>query len=200
MHSNTNSSPAPAPDLYKIILELTERINKLEEKVNTIICKPNYLLWLSTNISVKSSISFSDLHSLINITDNDIDEIILNNDITFYKFLEKIFKREICSTHPIYCLNKSIYVYEIIDQSGSGSFFELTSEKLVYFMNIIHKKIVSLLFSWRREKLPKDDPNLTDLYNKCMKKMMSIEFKGNTYALSKIRSILVKIEDINYQI
>jgi hypothetical protein len=185
--------------MYKIILELALKYNKLEEKmelmskwVDKTKKKINVLDWLNTSSNLKPEIIFDNLADSISILESDLDLLFNNN---FYDMLNEIFIRNIYNkdeseislfsfiqkTNTIYVYSKDISSLEII-------WLELSREKLIYFLNKVHFKIVKILSEWKKQNFEKlnNSDQLEEMYNKAKIKLMGIDFKHDS-TLSKIK-------------
>ena len=190
--------------MYKIILDLAAKYNKLEEKMEQMTKwvdkkkkKINVLEWLQVNM--KPEIAFSDLIDQIIITDTDIETVLAGNfiemlnEILTHELFEKSFSNDAC---PIFCfLQKanSIYIYDY-DKSSEDTepvWKEIARDKIVYLINKIHIKITRKLTEWRRqlESENKYSNAQTELYNKTVMKLMSIDSKQDT-TINKIKGLL----------
>ena len=194
--------------MYKMFLELALKYNKLEEKVelmnkfvNKTKKKINVLDWLNTNSNLKPELLFDNLADSINILDSDL-ELLFNSD--FYDMLNEIFTRNIYnndeSSIPLFSFIQkmnTIYIYNYncnyknnIDVATSESeWIEVSREKLIYFLNKVHFKIVKALSEWNKknsDKLNSSD-KMIEIYTKAKIKLMGIEFK-HEQTLSKIKS------------
>ena len=85
--------------MYKMLLELALKYNKLEEKVDLMNKwvdktkkKINVLDWLNTSSNLKPEIIFDNLADSITIIDSDLDLLFNSN---FYDMLNEIFIRNI---------------------------------------------------------------------------------------------------------
>ncbi len=185
--------------LYHILLELGQKYSRLEEKVdemNKFIVKRkkkiNVLEWLNTNITPETI--FERLTDKIIVTEEDIDCLIKNsvydtfNEI-FSKTLYLLKDNEISC--PLFAFIQKTNVLYIYDKNicDKPEWCELSREKLVKFLNILHNKILKELFNWKQKRskeINKDD-NLAIQYDKTMVKLMNIDFKQDA-TIGKIRS------------
>lgn len=180
----------PSPKLmYQMFLELAFKYNKLEEKVeqmskfvNKTKKKINVLEWLNNNSDFKPALVFENLSNSIHILETDIQFLFNNN---FYDLLNLILTRHIyddafCS--PLFSFiqkSNTIYIYSDLKSDLNCLWIELSREKLIYFLNIIHHKIFKKFLDWRntyQDKINASD-ELLDTYNKSNIKLMSIDFK-----------------------
>ena len=181
--------------MYKIILELTMKYNQLLEKVETMSVfvdvkkkKINIIEWLNTNMVPREHFDKS-FAQKIQIMETDIT-CITNNNNTFYDALHLIFVRTIYlneTERPMFALTqKANCVYIRTEEEWQ----ELTREKLVYFLNIVHYNFVKALSLWNKNnvetKSHEENELLADIYSHATIKMMSVDFKKES-TLSRIR-------------
>ena len=187
--------------IYQILLELGQKYNRLEEKVDEINKwvvkkkkKINILEWL--NINITPTIEFDDLINKIIIIDEDIEFLLKNS---FNDTVSKIFARFLYNTNenPIFAFIQKVntfYIYEKIEDSKSESkseWCEISRDKLVKFMNKIQMKISKSFYQWKKIKLERNER--TDIFDilcdKTTIKIMEVEFKQeNTF--NKLKSIM----------
>ena len=120
-------------------------------------------------------------------------ELLFNGN--FYDMLNEIFVRNIydkdeneVSLFAFIQKTNSIYVYTKLT-SSEIAWIELSREKLIYFLNKVHFKIVKVLLEWNknnRDKINFSD-QMAEMYNKANIKLMGIDFKHEP-TLSKIKS------------
>jgi hypothetical protein len=186
--------------MYKIILELALKYNKLEEKmelmskwVDKTKKKINVLDWLNTSSNLKPELIFDNLADNISILESDLDLLFNSN---FYDMLNEIFVRNIynkndteISLFAFIQKTNTIYVYTNQNSDSELVWVELSREKLIYFLNKVHFKIVKALLEWNKKNKEKINFNeqMEEMYNKSNIKLMGIDFKNET-TLSKIKS------------
>ena len=182
-----------------MFLELALKYNKLEEKVELMSKwvdkkkkKINVLDWLNTSSGLKPDLIFDNLADSISILESDLDLLINGN---FYDILNEIFVRNIydkneseVSLFAFIQKTNTIYVYSNQNTDSEPNWIELSREKLIYFLNKVHFKIVKVLLEWHRKN--KENPNFSEkmeeMYNKSNIKLMGIDFK-NESTLNKIK-------------
>jgi hypothetical protein len=184
--------------MYSILLELAQKYNKLEEKVDELNKwvvkkkkKINILEWLNVNIT--PSILFENLLDKIYITDEHIDHLFNNS---FYDTLNEILEKYIYNINenetPLFVFiqnNNTFYIYDKIDEKYI--WIELSKEKLIKFLNKIQMKISKKLYEWKKihnEEI-KENEKLSQIYDKATIKLMSMEFKQEN-TLCKIKSMM----------
>lgn len=190
----------PTPkQMYKMMLELALKYNKLEEKMELMVKwvdktkkKINVLDWLNTSSNLKPEIIFDNLADSISILESDLDLLFNGN---FDNILNEIFTRNIyekdeseISLFSFIQKTNTIYVYSRDVSTLELVWVELSREKLIYFLNKVHFKIVKTLSEWKKhnnEKISNSD-QLEEMYNKARIKLMGIDFKHDS-TLSKIK-------------
>jgi len=183
--------------MYKLLLELGQKYNKLEEKVNEINKyvikkkkKINIIEWLNENS--KPILVFENITEKI-IISIDIIEFLFHNSFndTLNKILNQIYKFDE-NEIPLFApdqKNNTFYIYEL---SGDQKLWiELSNNNLIRFLNNIQKKISIALFEWKKahQKEINDSDELSTLYDKTTIKIMTPNFKQETL-LSKIKSLM----------
>lgn len=186
--------------MYKILVDLTVKYNKLEEKMENMSKwvdkkkkKINVMDWLNVNVKPEYTFDFMPQH--ITVTTEDFEYMLSNGH--FLDVLNEIFCRNVYdkldSGMPMFAFtqkNNLIYIYE---KNEDGVYFwqELTREKLIYFLNIIHFKFVRVMNEWKRINQDKiyDSEHFAEKYNKAHIKVMSVDFKHET-TLNRIRSTM----------
>jgi hypothetical protein len=187
--------------MYNIILELTLKCNKLEEKIEQMSKwvekkkkKINIVEWLNTNINPE--FIFDELINRISLTDSDIDTLLINGfNEAFYQIATRnIFEKKEQNKFPLFCLDQKtnyIYVYNKQNSVADPTWSELEREKLIYFMNKIHMMITKGLTDWKKklEKEKRFNEGQADLYNKTLIKVMDTDFKKEI-TLNKIKNMI----------
>ena len=180
--------------IYQILLELGNKFNKLEEKVDELNKwvvkkkkKINVIDWLNTNITPE--IKFDSLIEKINIIHDDVKYLF---DNSFADTLNNIFSRNIYNLSenefPIFAFiqkNNMFYVYEN-EQAG---WCELNREKLVKFLNRVYMKLFRLFGEYKKLNADKirNDESYSILCDKTTVKMTNVDFREESI-LSKIKS------------
>ena len=184
--------------MFQMLIELGQKYNKLEEKVEEINKwvvkkkkKINVLEWLNANMT--PNIVFDLIIEKIIIDEEDL-KILMNNH--FNDSLNNVFSRTIYklseTENPIFAFiqkTNSFYVYNIID--GKNIWTELTTERLIKFLNKVHMKIMKAFFEWKKTKEIeiKMSDSFAIMCDKTTVKLMSVEFKQESI-LSKVRSAM----------
>lgn len=185
--------------LFQMLLELGNKYNKLEEKVeelNKWVIKKkkkiNVVEWLNTNIIPETN--FDNLIERIVITNDDIQSLF---ESSFMDTLNQIFARSIYKTGdeedghentPIFAFaqnNNAFYIYENKDIG----WLLLSKEKLMNFMNKVYMKLFRVYTDYKRENSDKirDDEKFSLLCDKTSVKLMGVDFRQDA-VLSKIKS------------
>jgi hypothetical protein len=193
--------------IYSILVELTLKYNKLEEKmeeaqiwIDKAKRKTNIVEWLNKN--VKPSHTFSNFfENQIIVTEENIEFLFKHTFIdTFFEVLIK--NMELLKINdensPIQSFTQKankIYVYDLSNESDTSNkdtlFEELSREKLVKFGKQIHFKIVKELIEWKNKRgISVDECEKTSqIYNNALMKLMTVDFKQET-VIGKIRTNL----------
>lgn len=183
--------------LYQILLELGNKFNKLEEKVDEINKwvikkkkKINVIEWLNKNMTPE--IKFDNLIEKIIMNEEDVNYLFNNS---FADTLNHIFARNIyClsedtnNCYPIFAFVQKSNVFYIYENEEAG-WTEVTREKLVKFLNRVHMKLSRLFIDWKKTNSEKiyNDEKLSTLCDKTSVKIMSVDFRQES-VLSKIKS------------
>jgi hypothetical protein len=189
--------------MYKILVELTLKCNKMEEKLEMMSKwvdkkkkKINVVDWLNEN--VKPEYTFDLLAKKIVITPKEVDLFMTMNN-HFIDTLHQVFDtyiyslRETCAI-PLFAFHQkinTIYIYDNIENNGNKEnvWTELTREKCIYFLNIIHYKFITAMCEWKKiheDKINSSD-KFCDQYSKSRIRLMDVNFKQDS-VLSKVRA------------
>jgi hypothetical protein len=181
----------PSPKMmYKMILELGLKYNRLEEKtteMNKWVVKKkkkvDVVVWLNDNL--KPEYDFDEITERISITDTDI-EIMLENSL--YDTLYAILFRVLDVDAPIFAFNQKpgiLYIFE------NEFWFEIPVEKLTRLLNICQKKVSKAMLDWKKKH--KDEFNSSDSfatrYDKAVVRLMSVEFRNSAH-FNKAKSMI----------
>jgi hypothetical protein len=181
--------------MFQIILELGNKLNTLEEKMDEINKwvikkkrKVNIIEWL--NINIKPVYEFDKLYDKIVIIEEDI-KYLFNN--SFIDTLNEIFSRTLYfsddekNIKPIFAFIQKTNVFYIYENEEIG-WTELSKERLIKFLNNIHMKLFSVFRDWKKTNNMKikDDECLLSCCDKTTIKIMGVDFKVENL-LNKIR-------------
>jgi uncharacterized protein YeeX (DUF496 family) len=200
--------------MYQILLELGQKYNRLEQKVDEMSKwvmkkkkKVNAIEWLNTNITPE--MTFAHLHERMEVTEQDVEYLFAN---TFLDTLNVVFARmmdtfEEVNNKPIFAFEHKggvFYVFEEEEPIPSNNetpcnnvisckkgWILLTREKLTLFLNRCHRKISKALSDWKKnngQKMDNDD-KCTMLYDKTMSKLMGVEMKKDA-TFNKVKNML----------
>jgi len=175
--------------MYKMIVELAQKYNRLEEKMNEVnkwVVKKKKKVdvkdWLNTTITPEYT--FDHLIDKIHIHTADIEYLFVNN---IYDTLSEIFSRTIysfdehCPLHAFIQKPNILYAFE-------GVWVELSRDRLILFLARVQMKISKVMFEWKqshRADLHASDV-LATVYDKATSKLMGTEFKADlTYSRIK---------------
>lgn len=189
-----DDEPLPSQKkMYQMILELSKKINGMDEKIDEINKwvvkkkkKINVIEWLNSNIIPESK--FDSLTEKITISDDDIKNLC---DNTFIDVLNQIFSRTIYNSdieYPIAAFVQKSNVFYIYENEEAG-WIELNRENLIKFLNKVYMKISRKFTEWKKinkEKMEEDE-NFQLLCDKTSVKMYSVDFKQEI-TLGKIRN------------
>lgn len=177
--------------LYKMVLELASKCNRLEEKleeVNKWVVKRkkniNVLQWLKENGTPEYD--FHNMVDHIHVTNADIEYLLKNS---FYDTMNEIFTKTIYNNKiPIASFGpkaNKFYIYK------EDHWELLKNEDLTKFMNYTFAKIYKHMLHWyqsNKEQINANE-NTCILYNKTISKLMSLDFKEDS-VLSKVKSVI----------
>jgi len=206
-----DDEPMPSQrKMFQILIELGQRYNRLEEKVNElnkwVVRKKktiNVVEWLNANLN--PTIEFETMIEKIIITEEDIKNLL---EKSFYDVLNDIFSRTIynlCdSENPLFAFAQKQNVFYIYDNTTTNSnnnsndnhnnikcWTELSKERLTKFLIKVHMKIVKAFYDWKNLKKNdiKNNETVSSLCDKTILKLLSVEFKEeNIY--SKVRNMM----------
>jgi hypothetical protein len=204
LHKNFKSTilddePIPSQKkMYKIILELSKKINIMDEKINELNKwvikkkkKINLIEWLNVNIIPEFEYNY--LIDRFIILEDDINYLF---DNSFIDVFYKIFSRNILNFNikfPIFAfIQKSniIYIYENKDVG----WVEFNKDKFNLFLNNIYYKFVKIFTEWKKDNKLKinNDEKLQMLCDKTSFKIYSIDLKKDII-LAKIISFVYNL-------
>ena len=179
--------------IYQILLELGNKFNKLEEKVDDLNKwvvkrkkKINVIEWLNTNITPE--IKFDSLIEKIIIIQDDVQYLFENS---FADTLNQIFSRNIYNLseneYPIFAFVQKLNIFYIYENE-EAKWCELNREKMVKFLNRVHMKLLRLFGEYKKVNTDKirEDETFSLLCDKTSVKMMNVDFRQESI-LSKIK-------------
>jgi hypothetical protein len=170
--------------IYKILLELGKKFNKLEEKVDELNKwvvkkkqKINAIEWLNKNITPE--ITFDCLIEKINIVDEDVTHLFENS---FADTLNHIFSRNIYNVteekYPIIAFVQKTNIFYAYENKEIG-WIELNKEIFIKFLNKVHMKLYRIYTAHKKDNAHKiqEDESFSLLCDKTTVKMMHIDFR-----------------------
>lgn len=185
--------------MFQMLLELGQKYNKLEEKVDEINKwvvkkkkKINVLEWLNSNII--PDLVFENLSEKIIITENDIEFLLENS---FFETLNQVFSKTIYNVseteNPMFAFVQKANIFYVFDKTDSdkGVWMELSKEKLLRLLLNIQMKISKSFCEWKKQRVDKirDDDNFAILCDKTLIKIMGNEFKQDS-TFGKMKTIM----------
>jgi len=206
----TDLEPIPSQtQMYKIILDLSLKCNRLEEKVNEMQIwmdkkkkKINIIDWLR-NYKIIPDQSFLYFQDSIQILPEEIELILHHSYLHIFQIImNRIFPlKDNSFIYPIFHhLDKpnSIFIYNDIYFENNNNHYnnrkwvEASKEQMLKFFKNIHFIFGKAFIQWKKanEDNIKDSDLQSDLYNKANIKIMGIQWKEDlTY--NKCRSSLI---------
>jgi len=206
--------------LFEMLVIMSNKYSKLEEKVEeltkqiaTTTKKKNINIfeWLKTN--KKPNCDFECFINKIHIDEDDV-KLLFNN--SFQDVFKEVFSRKIDNltdiidtTHtidtidiPIFaCIQKqnTIYICEYRNNESKEKdiiWVELSKEKLVKMLNKIYMKIFTAFYEWkkRNSKEINSDINLTNICDKTLVKLTSVDLKNEILIGKLKKNIYTKIK------
>jgi hypothetical protein len=182
-----------AKHMFQMLLELGKKYNSLEDKMMEMTKwvskkkkKINVIDWLNTNLEQK--FVFDNLVSTIIVTSENAMAIL---DNSFYDVLLDIFSSTlfVMENKPIFAFTQKVNTLYIYQNDG---WIIASKEKLMWFFNKIHMKLIDVFYSWKKIKILEAGSNKDKFETACDKaiiKLMSIDFRvENIY--SKTKNIL----------
>lgn len=185
--------------MYQMLLELANKFNKMEEKMDEINKwvvkkkkKINVIEWLNTN--AKPEIKFDLLIDKIIIIQDDIEYLFKNS---YADTLNHIFSRNIYIVNneenenkfnPIFAFTQKQSVFYAYENEETG-WTELSKDNLIKFLNKVYMKLFRFYTNYKKENADKirDDESFSLLCDKTSIKMMNVDFRVEA-TLGKIRS------------
>jgi uncharacterized protein YeeX (DUF496 family) len=190
LYNDENETIPTQKKMFQMLIELGERYNKLEEKVeemNKWVVKKkkkiNVLEWL--NAHMRPNMVFDDLHDKIVVIEQDIQNLF---EHSYYDVMNDVFSRNIYNfsdnENPLFAFVQKqnvFYIYDAANRANNDTniWVELTKERLTKFLNKLHTKVFKAFCDWKNIKKTeiKADERLSNLCDKTFVKLMSVEFK-----------------------
>jgi hypothetical protein len=189
--------------LYHIVQELAIENKKMREEISELhkhltkgLKKVNILEWLNTDSQQQPpSKTFKEFMKTIQVTQNAVH--ILMNDTALQTIIHIVQENFQSITEiPIKAFsqkNNSIYIYNT--PSSATSWNKLQPEEFILMLKHIHSKILSQLCEWynkNKTEILKGE-KLSDIYDKTLHKLMSVDFESSPTLVSKIRTHLYNL-------
>jgi hypothetical protein len=173
--------------MYQIILELTLKYNRLENKINELgkfmtkkIKKIDVLDYLNNDLQ-KPNISFDNITEIIKVNEEDIEYLFYNSYLETMNYIlhKSIYLNEL--NWPIIAFIQkpnNIYIFDKTHENNY-SWQIISREKFIKFLNIIQFKISKTFSEWRKNNLQNlmENDSASILYDKTFSKLMAPEFK-----------------------
>ena len=180
--------------MYKMLIDLTIKYNKLEEKVNEVhqyvvkkVKKIDIIEYLNKNIT--PPIYFSNIQSLININDDDI-HYLFNNTVlnTISNLLTRALNGE---TALLGFIQKQNTIYHYTEDN---IWTIIPREKLIKFFDTIQTRILTALNEWKNKnkELLDNDSSKCIIYNNTTIKLLTPDFKKES-TLNKYINMLYSV-------
>jgi len=190
--------------LYKILLELTAKYTKLENKMTEVSKfavkekkKINILDWLNNNVT--PTFTFKEFTTKI-VLDTKINDLILHNP--FNDILSEIINQYLIDenlpilaftqkTNAIFIFSKTSDAVNTNNSAVVSGWQEIPRDVLIGLLNSIQMKISKSFYDWKqlhKEELLTND-TLCGLCDRALVKIMSPSFKEDKY-LSKAKSLI----------
>jgi hypothetical protein len=192
--------------LYHIVQELAlenkmmrEEISELHKHLTKGLKKVNILEWLNTDPNQQPlTKTFKEFMKTINVTQNAVH--ILMNDTALQTITHIIQENFLFNMEfPIKAFSQkanSMYIYNNSSPSTTTtSWKKLQPEEFILLLKHIHSKILSQLCEWynkNKTEILKGE-KLSDIYDKTLHKLMSIDFESSPTLVSKIRTHLYNL-------
>lgn len=198
LNTDENEEVLPSPrQMYSIVCELSSKYTQLQDKLDKLSGfiqdkkkKMNVKSWLNTNVLPNKQFN-KELFQLITIESSDVHSITSQGG-KFFDMLYLIFSRVFYQKEdpiPMFALTQktnTIYVYDQDQQ-----WHELTNDKLIYMLNIVHFNCVKALSAWNKRNIEtksrKEIEMLADQYSKALIELMGVSFKKEL-TLNKIKA------------
>jgi hypothetical protein len=191
--------------LYSIVQELALENQKMKEEISELhkhltkgMKKVNILEWLNTADPQQQppTKTFKEFMKTIKVTQNAVH--ILMNDTALQTIIHIVEENFMSITElPIKAFsqkNNSIYIYNNTS-NPTTNWKKLQPEEFVLMLKHIHSKILSQLCEWynkNKTEILKGE-KLSDIYDKTLHKLMSIDFESSPTLVSKIRTHLYNL-------
>ena len=189
--------------LYHIVQELALENKKMREEISELhkhltkdIKKVNIIEWLNTDPKQTPTKTFKEFIKTINVTQNAVH--ILMNDTALQTIIHIVQENFQSITEiPIKAFSQksnSMYIYNNTHSSPT-SWKKLEPEEFILLLKHIHSKILSQLCEWynkNKTEILKGE-KLSDIYDKTLHKLMSVDFETSPTLVSKIRTHLYNL-------
>jgi len=181
--------------LYQLLLELGQKYNRLEEKVEEMRVwvdkkkkKINVIDWLNT--TMRPSNTFDTFHEMFQVTEETIDYLF---QTSFMETFDNVFSKTMSlyeeTNRPIIAFQQKSNIFYVFEERQSWEI--LSREKIVQFLNRCHRKISKALSDWKRSNQSKiqNEDKYALQYDKTVSKLMSIEWTHDP-TVNKAKAIM----------
>jgi len=188
--------------LYHIVQELALENKKMREEIGELhkhltkgLKKVNILEWLNTEDPQQQppTKTFREFMKTINVTQNAVH--ILMNDTALQTIIHIVQENfQPTAEIPIKAFSQkanSMYIYN----NPPTSWKKLQPEDFILMLKHIHSKILSQLCEWynkNKTEILKGE-KLSDIYDKTLHKLMSVDFESSPTLVSKVRTHLYNL-------
>ena len=190
--------PLPSQQkMFQMLIELGQKYNKLEEKVEEINKwvvkkkkKINVIEWLNSN--VVPSLVFDKLIDIIKIDDSDVEYLMENSFLdTMNLVLSRFvyFKEGESDFMPLFAFVQKVNIFYAFVEDGG--WMELSKDKLSLFLMRVQMKISKAFHEWKKQRANqiRDDESFAILCDKTLIKIMGNEFKQDS-TFGKMRAVM----------
>ena len=193
--------------MYQIILELTSKCKRLENKLNELdkfmtkkIKKIDILQYLNSNLNLQPVQVFDIITENIKVSETDIEYLFYNSYLETINFIltRCIYNKDTTNPLPIMAFIQkpnNIYIFDKTHENNY-SWQSISREKFIKFLNIIQLKISKAFSKWRKNNLQNlmENDNQSILYDKTFSKLMAPEFKTESTYNKYFTNIYNKIK------
>ena len=183
--------------LVQIVLELTMKIQKMEQKmeemqkwVNNKKRKLNVLEWLNTNI--RPTVGFLEWVNTMLVVKNSHFELLIENNI--FKTIQQIFQDNLSENsdfiYPISCFQQKPGIFYICEKREDGApiWRQLELSEMVLMLKTVQKGLMRELTKWKEFNQTNfyENDKIAILFNQAVIKLMNMSFtQDNNFSKMK---------------